>query len=70
MVNWHIGCSGFHYKIGKGRFTLQTCHNANGLIITANILVRWSLMLLFIAFRSYHFYKTGIKKRPQISGLQ
>jgi hypothetical protein len=65
-MNWHIGCSGFHYNDWKIKFYPEGLPQKSGSITIASTLVRWNLMLLFTASLNCHSCKTGTIKVRQI----
>ncbi len=64
MINWHIGCSGFHYKHWKGSFYPEDLAQSKWLDYYCRYFSTLELNVTFYRFPRLSFLQTWHKKTP------
>jgi len=64
MINWHIGCSGFHYKHWKGSFYPEDLAQSKWLEYYCRYFSTLELNVTFYRFPRVSFLQTWHKKTP------
>jgi uncharacterized protein YecE (DUF72 family) len=65
MINWHVGCSGFHYKHWKGLFYPEDLPQKNWFDFYCNYFDTLELNVTFYRFPQLSFLETWHKKTPE-----